>query len=199
MRERTKGWLISMTARALLIVALLGIVSVAVVWIGGERVVSNLSTVGEELGPEDVSSRLNIRRVDIWRATWEMVKDHPLVGTGFGGYWIAIPQYHDASGAYTPQQAHNDYLEFLAGGGLIGFAIFLWFIAVWLKRVRRVLHRSDHFRRAATVGALTGLFGIAVHSFFDFGLHLTANAALFVTLVVITTVDVSDGVGKRTN
>ncbi|HVF43154.1 MAG TPA: O-antigen ligase family protein [Pyrinomonadaceae bacterium] len=182
---------VSLAARAVAAAALVGLVSVAVVWVGGERVVSNLSTVGEELAAQDeaASTRWNTRRVDIWRATWEMFKDHPVAGVGMGGYWVAIPQYHDASGEYTPQQAHNDYLELLASGGVFGSALFLCFLFFLLKRARATLHSGDPFRRAATLGALAGLFGVAVHSLFDFGLHLTANAALFVLLVAAAAAD----------
>jgi O-antigen ligase len=179
--------LIALAARAVLILALLGLASVAVVWVGGEQVVSNLSSVQEELKPEEAATRENTRRVDIWRATWAMIKDHPVAGVGFGGYWTAIPQYHDASGAYTPQQAHNDYLEILASGGVIGFALFLWFAVLLLNRARKVLHDGDPLRRAACLGALVAMFGVAVHSLFDFGLHLTINAALCVALIVTAT------------
>ncbi|HEX8920772.1 MAG TPA: O-antigen ligase family protein [Pyrinomonadaceae bacterium] len=189
--------LASLVARVVLVIALLGAAAVAVVWVGGERVVSNLSTVREELGPEGSPARWNVRRVDIWRATVELIKDHPLVGVGFGGYWTAIPQYHNASGAYTPQQAHNDYLELLASGGVIGLIIFLWFAFLLLKRIREVLLHADRFRRAACLGALLGLFGIAVHSLFDFGLHMTINAALCVALIAIATVDVQEAGPKE--
>ncbi|HKQ51075.1 MAG TPA: O-antigen ligase family protein, partial [Pyrinomonadaceae bacterium] len=188
---RWRGGLVSLAARAVIVALLVTLAAVAVVRVGGERVVSNLSTVTEELGPGDAgATRWNTRRVDIWRATWGMIKDHPLMGVGFGAYWTAIPQYHDASGAYTPQQAHNDYLEILASGGVIGCALFLWLAVVVLRRARKVLQRGDAFRRAACLGALTGLFGVAVHSLFDFGLHLTINSALFVALVVVATADV---------
>ncbi len=185
----------SLAARAVLAAALVALVSVAVVWVGGERVVSNMSTVGEEISAqsEEAATRWNTRRVDIWRATWEMFKDHPVVGVGFGGYWAAIPQYHDASGEYTPQQAHNDYLELLASGGLMGFALLLCFVFFFLRRARATLCGGDAFRRAACVGALAGLFGVAVHSLFDFGLHMTANAALFVALVAVATAHIEGG------
>ncbi len=180
---------VSLASRAFAAVALVALVSVAVVWVGGERVVSNLSTVGEELGAqnEEAATRWNTRRVDIWRATWEMFKDHPFAGVGMGGYWAAIPQYHNASGEYVPQQAHNDYLELIASGGLVGACLFLCFVFVLLRRARAALHGEDAPRRAAALGALAGLFGVAVHSLFDFGLHMTANAALFVALLVIAT------------
>ena len=191
----------SLAARAVLAAALVALVSVAVVWVGGERVVSNMSTVGEELGEQgkEAATRRHTRRVDIWRATWEMFKDHPLAGVGFGGYWAAIPQYHDASGEYTPQQAHNDYLELLASGGVIGFALLLCFVFIFLRRARETLRGGDPFRRAACVGALAGLFGVAVHSLFDFGLHMTANAALFVALVAVATADVQAANESKTD
>ncbi len=182
---------VALAARAALALALVSLVSVAVVRVGGERVVENMSTVGEELGAAGADARTNTRRVDICRATWEMFKDNPLAGVGLGGYWAAIPQYHDASGEYTPQQAHNDYLELLASGGVVGFAVLVWFACVFLARARAVLRSGDPFRRAACMGALAGLFGVAVHSLFDFGLHLTINAALFVLLAVIATSDVN--------
>lgn len=184
----------SFVVRAFAAAALVALVSVAVVWVGGERVVSNLSTVGDELAAQDAeaATRWNTRRVDIWRATWEMFRDHPVAGVGLGGYWAAIPQYHDASGEYTPQQAHNDYLELLASGGVIGSALFLCFLFFLLKRARATLHSGDAFRRAAALGALAGLFGVAVHSLFDFGLHMTANAALFVALVAAASARLQD-------
>ena len=190
----------SLAARAVVAVALVALVSVAVVWVGGERVVSNMSTVGEELGAQtpEAATRWNTRRVDIWRATWEMFKDHPVAGVGLGGYWAAIPEYHDASGEYTPQQAHNDYLELLASGGLVGAALFVCFVFLLLRRARETLRGGEAFRRAACVGALAGLFGVAVHSLFDFGLHMTANAVLSVALVVIATADVRDGANEST-
>jgi O-antigen ligase len=189
----------SLAARLVLAVALLSLVSVAVVWVGGERVVGNMSTVGEELGAgeaREAATRWNTRRVDIWRATWEMFKENAVAGVGLGGYWAAIPRYHDASGEYTPQQAHNDYLELLASGGLVGTALFAWLVYALLRRAREVLRGARPFRRAACVGALAGLFGVAVHSLFDFGLHLTINAALFVALVAVATADVKAEDGK---
>jgi hypothetical protein len=47
------------------------------------------------------------------------------------------------------------------------------------------LSSQDVYYRAACLGALTGMFGVVVHSFVDFGLHITINALLFLTLLVI--------------
>jgi hypothetical protein len=40
---------------------------------------------------------------------------------------------------------------------------------------------------------VAGIFGIAVHSLFDFGLHINTNALIFIALVVIATVGAEEG------
>ena len=87
----------------------------------------------------------------------------------------------------TPQEAHNDYLELLASGGLIGFALGVWFVVLLYRRIRENLRVANRFRSAACFGAALGLLGVAVHSLVDFGLHTFANATVFTSLIVIAT------------
>jgi O-antigen ligase len=169
----------------LLVLLLLGLVA-GTLWIGGDRLVSRFEPA---LGDRDPAA---VSRKEIWQATWEMSKAHPIAGVGMGGYWVAIPSYHNASGTLVPQEAHNDYLELLASGGLIGAAIGIWFCAVLFKRTRTSFRSSSQFRRAASFGAALGIVGVGVHSLFDFGLHMIVNALIFITLIVIATIDLED-------
>jgi O-antigen ligase len=132
-----------------------------------------------------MENNINSSRKEIWSATWKMIKAHPLAGFGFSGYWIGITRYHHASGEISPQQAHNDYLELMASGGLIGCALVAWFAVWFVKNARQRLRSPDPYCRAACLGALAGIFGVAIHSFVDFGLHITINTLLFFTLIVI--------------
>jgi O-antigen ligase len=54
------------------------------------------------------------------------------LGVGFAGYSVAIPRYLKSSGEWTPQQAHNEYLEVLASGGAVGALLCGWFALVLL-------------------------------------------------------------------
>jgi len=174
--------------RLLLILCLCAGVMVSIVWIGGEPTVTRFETVAGDFKAE---GRYGASRLDIWRATWELIKSQPIVGTGLNGYWVAITRFHDASGFYTPQQAHNDYLEILAGGGIIGAGLAAWFLFELIRRIRsRLRAEGDTFSRAAAFGATVGLFGVAVHSIFDFGLHIMANALVCTLLIVIATAQV---------
>jgi len=174
-----------LAVRAVLIVCLIGLFAYGVSWIGGERVVSNFQLAATDFSDQEMENNINTSRKQIWVATWEMFKAHPVTGLGFGGYWIGITRYHHASGEITPQQAHNDYLELLASGGLIGCALTAWFLVIFFRRARTSLHSQDSYYRAACLGAITGMFGVVVHSFVDFGMHITINALLFCALSVI--------------
>ena len=171
--------------------AIIAVVLGGAVWIGGEPLATSLEGASVELNAADQTVlHERARRRDIWRASWLMVKAHPLAGAGFGGYWAEIPQYHDASGVMTPQQAHNDYLEIIASGGIIGLALLLWFIASVVKQARKSLSAEDHFYNAICSGAIIGIVGVAVHSVVDFGLHITINALIFVMLLSILSLEI---------
>lgn len=171
--------------RVFLMACLIGLFAYGVGWVGGEPVVSNFQNAGTDFSQQEMENNINTSRKEIWSATWKMIRAHPLAGFGFGGYWIGITRYHQASGEITPQQAHNDYLELMASGGLIGCALVAWFVVLFVKQARQRLRSPDPYYRAACLGALAGIFGVAIHSFVDFGIHITINALLFCTLIVI--------------
>jgi O-antigen ligase len=174
-----------LVVRAALGIFLIVLFAAGVGWFGGEPVVLNFQQAATDFSQQEMQNNVNTSRKEIWRATWQMIKANPIAGVGFGGYRVAITRYHNASGAMTPQQAHNDYLELAAAGGVIAGALVIWFLVVVLKRARLSLKSPDAFYRAASLGALTGLFGVGVHSFVDFGLHITINALVFTVLLVI--------------
>lgn len=174
--------------RMVLIFSFLVVMVMGVVWIGGDPLAYRLETVPNELGVRDHDKYTRANRSTIWPMTWQMIKDHPLTGVGFGAYWIAITRYHRGSGEMTPQEAHNDYLELLASGGLIGAAFVVWFIALFLKELVFRSRNSNVVLGAYSGGALAGIFAVAIHSIVDFGLHVTINALVFTILIAIATV-----------
>jgi O-antigen ligase len=185
-QAKVVGVLQSLPVRTVLTLVLVGGVVFGTVWLGGDRLATRIEDRTEFNG-DAAGLRLGVSRNEMWKATWQMFKAHPVWGVGMGGYWAAIPAFHDASGTMTPQEAHNDYLELLASGGLVGFALALWFAVIVVKRTRENLTAPNRFRRAACFGASIGIAGVAVHSLVDFGLHTIVNALVFTTLIVIAT------------
>jgi O-antigen ligase len=173
--------------RVLLLLVLIGGVVYGTVWLGGDPLASKFEASRQELSLETDASRQGTSRQEIWQLTLRMFAAHPTLGIGMGAYWVAVPAFHDASGVMLPQEAHNDYLELLASGGLLGLALGLWFVLVIIRRTQQNLCSANPFLRAACFGATIGIVGVAVHSLFDFGLHMIVNALVFTTLIVIAT------------
>ena len=128
-------------------------------------------------------------RAHFWSVALDVIKAYPIAGSGLGSFGIIYTRYDSRNGLFRVEQAHNDYLQALSDGGIIGGALGLWFILVLFRRgfARRETH--DHFRRGVVTGALAGCFAVLVHSFFDFTLHTTANALLFLILAALATQD----------
>ena len=177
----------SKSVRVLLLLILVGGVVYGTVWLGGDPLASKIEASRQELSLETDALRQGASRQEIWQLSWRMFAAHPMVGVGMGAYWVVVPAFHDASGVMLPQEAHNDYLELLASGGLLGVALGLWFVFVVIRRTQQNLCSANLFRRATCFGATIGIVGVAVHSLFDFGLHMIVNALVFTTLIVIAT------------
>ncbi|MGH9938037.1 MAG: O-antigen ligase family protein, partial [Blastocatellia bacterium] len=176
-------------ARFSLAVCLVLALAIGVIWMGGDPLVNRLEALPADMRAARADERASQSRLEIWRATWGLITAHPIAGIGLGAYAAAISSSHDGSGELVPQEAHNDYLELLASGGVIGGLLGLWFVLALIKSAREQLRLTDPFRRAACLGAILGLFGVAIHSLVDFGLHITINALVCAALVVIATLD----------
>ena len=181
----------SFAFKTILLVVLIAGVLIGTFWVGGDRLATNFEGAGSEFTSDTL--RQGASRNEIWRATLKMFVAHPILGVGLGGYWIGITAYHDASGLMTPQEAHNDYLELLSSGGVIGFALGVWFVVAVFREARVNLLVDVGYMRAVRLGAILGIVGVAAHSLVDFGLHIIANAVVFLILIMIATVSSERG------
>lgn len=138
-------------------------------------------------------------RAHFWSVTLDIIKAHPYVGTGLGAYGVIYTRYDTRNGLYRLEQAHNDYLQVLSDAGIIGAALALSFVVLlFWKAIVRARSRDD-FRRGVALAAMSGCFAVLVHSFFDFTLHTTSNALLFLVMAAIATLDgrVEDAPARR--
>jgi O-antigen ligase len=187
--SRQHGWraLRAPVLRMVLIVLIVGTLIGGVVWMGGDQLAFKMaqrsSVSNEELAD-------GTTRKQIWQSTWALIKQNPWTGVGFGAYFLAISQYQMGSGRIRVEQAHNDYLDLAANGGVIAVALAVWFIAMVGWRARFSLRSADTYRRAASLGAAAGILDVGVHSLVDFGLQVTGLAVVFAALIVILVADI---------
>lgn len=128
-------------------------------------------------------------RTHFWGVTLDVIRDHPWVGAGLGAYSLAYPRYDSHNGLFRVEQAHNDYLQVLSDAGVAGALLGLFFIVTLFRVGSERRETKDLFRRGVATGALAGCFAVLVHSFFDFTLHTTSNALLFLILAALATLN----------
>lgn len=124
-------------------------------------------------------------RQAIWRDTMPLVRDHWLTGTGAGAYARAMLLYQRTDRTYYDNQAHNQYLQVAADGGLllvVPALVALTTLGVaGLKRLRE--DRTGMFW--IRVGAGAGLCGVLVQGLWETGLRAPGNAVLSAVLAAI--------------
>jgi len=108
-------------------------------------------------------------RSDLWASTLQMIRDRPWLGTGPGTYATVYPAYARFDNGQEVNEAHSDWLEWAAEGG-IGFAGLLAAFVVGLARP------------ALQRGWAIGLLAVAVHACVDYPLQRYAISVWFVLL-----------------
>jgi O-antigen ligase len=177
---KTKGFA-RMAIKIGFAVLLMAVIVFGAILIGGE---SSLTRFAETAASKDFSTN----RTHIWSVTLSIIKNNLPFGAGLGAFGVAYTPYDSLSGASRVEQAHNDYLQVLADAGIVGLLLGTFFIYELFKTGVRNAKTSNKFRRGVAIGALAGCFAILVHSLFDFVLHITAVAMLFITLVSLVVV-----------
>jgi O-antigen ligase len=128
-------------------------------------------------------------RAHFWSVTLNMIKAHPVLGTGLGAFGVIYTRFDSHNGLLRLEQAHNDYLQVLSDGGIVGAFLAVSFVALLFARAFYRMGTRDPFRRGVALASLGGCLAVLVHSFFDFTLHTTANALLFLVLAALATLN----------
>ena len=184
------GWMMRRQSRGFqraIVPAFLALVFVtATVWGGLDRVVGEFNAV----------SFSDEARWGIWRETVPIIRDFPLTGTGLNTYGIAMLEYQSYSEPPEGRvdlmpgrlvEAHNDYLQLAAEGGLLlGVPVVITIFFIVREVRRRFRERADDTQTYwVRAGAVTGLIAIAFQELLDFSLQMPGNAALFAVLAAI--------------
>lgn len=121
-------------------------------------------------------------RQEIYKFTWQAIKDYPILGTGLGSFEAVFPIYRTLELNGHVEMAHDDYLQNVLELGFPA-AIGLFVALVWLTGV---CIRGAIIRRRDAVVPCLGIAAsalVAVHSLVDFSLQIPAVTATYVFLL----------------
>jgi len=175
---------------AIIVLALVGVV----ILLGAGE--SLMRGIGLGAATDDVSSG----RFHFWSVAVQIFLSHPIIGAGLDAFGVAFTQFDTRNGIFRVEQAHNEYLQMLADGGILGFVCVATFIYLLIKRgLAQVAAAKNRIDVGVRLGALAGCVAVLIHSFFDFPLRTHANAYIFLLLAVValTNVEFGDDREKR--
>ncbi|HQU92664.1 MAG TPA: O-antigen ligase family protein [Pyrinomonadaceae bacterium] len=172
-RERSSTGL-----RLALGIGILAAIIAGTAFIGGENTLTRISD-GQGVAEGVVT------RPQIWTTTLKMIGANQPFGVGLGAFGVAYTKYDEASGFERVEQAHNDYLQVLSDAGIVGAILGFAFLFLVFRAGFSAVKVRNLERRGIAAGAFVGVFGAFVHSIFDFNLHTTAIALLFLLLLAV--------------
>ncbi len=121
----------------------------------------------------------------IWRDTVTMWKSKPMTGVGIGTFHIHFPDYAQAdlkakwpAGTFIVNDAHNEYLQELAEGGVVGFLswILIPTFFIWSVLARAELRKDNAW-------LIAGVIGVAAQNFFSVDMRFGVSASLVAQLM----------------
>jgi O-Antigen ligase len=160
-----------------LLVAAAALVMIVFSWAGLEAAVGRFATASE-----DASSR-----IAAWRDTVRIIRDFPIFGVGLNGYGTAMLVYQSGDRRLFYKEAHNDYLQILAEGGLLFGVATTLVIGIIASQIRKRFQeeRDPPMTGWIRAGAVAALAGIAAQSLMEFSLQMPGNMTLFLVVVAL--------------
>jgi O-antigen ligase/Tfp pilus assembly protein PilF len=178
-------WMLSHKKKAarkssVFIISIIIFTVLSIAWFGWGSVYDEFSSL------KTLDGRLYQERLEYWEDSKGIIRDFPVTGSGFGTFSDVYPLVQTIEGSSDLQHAHNDYIELMTEGGVIGFLLICSFlITIFYKTYRSFILRKDAYSIYIYIGSITGIASILIHSFSDFNMHIGANGLWFALLIAL--------------
>jgi O-antigen ligase len=163
--------------RAVSVVYLAALTVVAVGWAGTDTISARFSQTDW--------AQFNDRR-GAWLDAIDIARRFPAAGSGLNTYGTATLFYQTHHLTHHYSQAHNDYLQLAAEGGVLlvlpAIACVVFFVAAVRRRFAEESSVGTYWLR---LGACTALAAMALQETVDFSLQMPGNAILFTVVCAI--------------
>lgn len=122
--------------------------------------------ISHEVNLADPNNSL-VARTRLWGATWRMLRDHPLLGTGLSSFRQSVEPYRNGIYLENLIYPHNIVLNFWVETGLLGLVAFAWLFGQAALTAWAGWRRGVQSWRPIQLGVLLALIGMLVHGLVD--------------------------------
>jgi putative inorganic carbon (HCO3(-)) transporter len=186
------AWLLGVPAALLLLAALRGRRSLAIV-AGGLLVVALIGIV--IVGPGRLTSLLDTGegttffRLQLWQSSWAMVRDHPLLGVGLDNFLYYYRSHYVLPTAWEEfnlSHPHNLVLDFWLRLGLMGIVVLGWLLVAFFRQGWRAYRRlPESGERLLALGLMAGMVNLIAHGLVDNAFFLVDLAFVFMLMLAL--------------
>lgn len=192
------AWKVRWTARRAIAAGVVALVvlgaGATVGWnIAAPRALEAREELRQVVEENDFSSYTGTRLLLMWWAV-QAFQDHPIVGTGEGGYepWVLANLekrgIDPADRTHTGPHPHNTLLQPLANTGLVGLALYLVVLLV-MARIAWLARLHEHPYAAGVGWAMLGVFMACMFEVMHMNIHIAAMWQLLMGLAVAASID----------
>ena len=121
-------------------------------------------------------------RITQWQETWELVKDHPIIGASLSGYKTALVPYHTRTYIEIFQYPHSLILNVWVELGILGVLFMLWIIFGLTKSIKS---NKQAWKHPLYVAALAACLHMIIHGMVDVPFFKNDLAVLTVILIAL--------------
>jgi len=118
-----------------------------------------------------------ISRLEAWKSSWVMFKEHPLMGNGLNNFYVIFPRYKTKDAPFLMEDAHNTFINLIVETGIFGLISFIWLIFLFLK--------NSIFKNDFSLVLSIAVLSLLAAGFFEniwFDLRITALFWTFISL-----------------
>ena len=147
--------------------------AVAAVLVAAVVAVANTGRIADEFRggevtnePGRLGSLSSNNRLDWWAEAWDIFRADPLAGAGANSFEVARKRYRETASPVT--QPHSVPLQFLAGTGLVGLALFVALVAAAAAAAVGARRRLEGAERDAAAALSVALALWLAHALVDY-------------------------------
>ena len=151
---------------------------------GGYTTINRISEIGQT--PSKPYGPVH-QRLMIWSCAWDMIKENPVLGKGWGLFELFFPFYQ---GKYMfdkiyrnfrthANNAHNEILEIWSQTGTIGFGMYIWFLVCVFIYGIKISNSLDKKNRLLVISLLASIAGMLVDNLLNVSTQFCIPAFLY--------------------
>jgi O-antigen ligase len=125
----------------------------------------------------DISYYSNLDRIVIWSASWAVIKQHWLTGTGNFSFWLVLPDFR-----FLWPHTHSYILQLLLENGIVLTVILFAFYFKVIKQAQNELKENNKLQKYAIFCSVLGFF---ITGIVDYPAYDPRNNFLFWILMAI--------------